>query len=224
MCKSKKVKKALSPSRNHESAKTTATSPSLLSDGIDESNPLFFYMPDAAHGEFCQWFSANFQVSREKIAVLIGQKPDDQPAETHDDLITFNCAEQFMMICKAGRFGDRETQRRIMSADSPKEQKRMGKLTEGFTSCHWDPVKSDVVVAGNIAKFGHNPKLKNKLLATGQRLLVEAASRDPVWGIGYTEKHAMQFRKHWGENQLGKALMAARQHLRNENEHQLTWH
>jgi len=71
-----------------------------------------------------------------------------------------------------------------------------------------------VVVAGSTAKYEQNPKLKGKLLATGERLLVEAASRDRVWGIGYTEKHAMKFREHWGENRLGKALMEARGYLR----------
>ena len=46
-----------------------------------------------------------------------------------------------------------------------------------------------MVVAGNMAKFGQNPKLRrkllatgNRLLATGNRLLIEATSRDRVWG------------------------------------------
>jgi ribA/ribD-fused uncharacterized protein len=90
-------------------------------------------------------------------------------------------------------------------------------LVAGFTDASWDEVKSVVVVAGSIAKFGQNPKLKGKLLATGDRLLVEAASRDRVWGIGYTAKHAMPHRHHWGENRLGKALMEARGHLRQED-------
>lgn len=72
-------------------------------------------------------------------------------------------------------------------------------------------------MAGTIAKFGQNPKLKGKLLATGDQLLVEAASRDRVWGIGYTAKHAMSYQQHWGENRLGKALMEAREHLRQED-------
>jgi predicted NAD-dependent protein-ADP-ribosyltransferase YbiA (DUF1768 family) len=53
-------------------------------------------------------------------------------------------------------------------------------LTASFTDASWDEVKSAVVVAGTIAKFGQNPKLKGKLLATGDRLLVEAASRDRI--------------------------------------------
>jgi ribA/ribD-fused uncharacterized protein len=103
-----------------------------------------------------------------------------------------------------------------MATKSPKEQKALGKSIRGFSHEEWDKIKSDVVTAGNIAKFGQNKHLKNIILGTGDRLLVEAASKDRVWGIGYTEKHAMRFRKHWGENQLGLALMKAREHLRKE--------
>lgn len=64
-----------------------------------------------------------------------------------------------------------------------------------------------------MAKFGQNRHIRGRLLATGGRLLCEAASRDRVWGIGYTAKHAMNFRQHWGENLLGKALMNVRRRL-----------
>ncbi|TVY12778.1 N-glycosidase [Lachnellula arida] len=175
----------------------------------NSDEPLFFYMPDTTHGEFCQWFPSTFTMSS-----LIGHAIDDGDAEGS---MTFSCAEQFMMYCKAGRFHDKETQRRVLATTSPKEQKRLGKLTAGFTDASWDEVKSVVVVAGTIAKFGQNAGLKGKLLATGDRLLVEAASRDRIWGIGYTAKHAMSFRQHWGENRLGKALMEAREHLRQED-------
>ncbi|RDW59909.1 hypothetical protein BP6252_12996 [Coleophoma cylindrospora] len=180
----------------------------------DSDEPLFFYMPDATHGEFCQWFPSTFTMSKAQMSSLIGHAIDVTDAE---ESITFTCAEQFMMYCKAGRFHDHETQRRVLATTSPKEQKRLGKLTAGFTDASWDEVKSVVVVAGTIAKFGQNPKLKGKLLATGDRLLVEAASRDRIWGIGYTAKHAMSYRQHWGENRLGKALMEAREHLRQED-------
>lgn len=187
----------------------------------NESNPLFFYMPDAAYGELCQWYPSSFNVSKSQISSLI-ERPlvdDENDDSSHsDNKITFNCAEQFMMYCKAGRFCDRDTQRRVLASASPKEQKRLGKLTEGFTDESWDEVKGEVVVAGNMAKFGQDVKLKRKLLATGDRLLVEAASRDRVWGIGYAAKHAMSYRQHWGENRLGRALMEVRERLRTEEE------
>ncbi|KAF6802328.1 hypothetical protein CSOJ01_11689 [Colletotrichum sojae] len=96
-----------------------------------------------------------------------------------------------MMYWKAARFRDTDWQARVLATDSPKEQKRVGNGTVGFTAESWDEVKSAVVEAGNIAKLSQNPHLGRKLLETGNRLLCEAASRDRVWGIGYTAKHAM---------------------------------
>ncbi|KAK4442292.1 N-glycosidase [Podospora aff. communis PSN243] len=177
---------------------------------------LFFYMPDAKDGELCQWFPSPFPVSKSTIDSLISYDTASGKESVDSEIIHFTCAEQFMMYCKAGRFHDTETQRKIMATSDPKTQKRLGKTITGFYDGSWDEVKSDVVVAGNMAKFGQNPKLKRKLLATGDKTLVEAASKDRVWGIGYTAKHAMQFRDHWGENRLGKALMVVRDRLRGE--------
>lgn len=192
------------------------------SKGVSELQPqtesdtsvLLFYMPNAQYGEFCQWYPSKFTVNKSKISQLVGHTVDETDP---DGDITFGCAEQFMMYCKAARFHDTERQARVLATDSPKEQKQLGKKTVGFTDESWDPIKSQVVEAGNIAKFGQNVHLKRKLLATGDRLLCEAASRDRVWGIGYSAKHAMANEKHWGENRLGKALMAVREYLRKED-------
>lgn len=199
--------------------KTSTKTPATYNENPED--PLFFFMPNATHGEFCQWFPSTFTVSKTEISSLIGHANSTDDSDSDPDgkgkgSIKFTCAEQFMMYCKAGRFHDTETQRLVLATTSPKEQKRLGKLTAGFTDASWDEVKSAVVVAGNIAKFGQDLKLKGKLLGTGERLLVEAASRDRVWGIGYTAKHAMSHRQHWGENRLGKALMEARAFLRQE--------
>ncbi|GJD01747.1 hypothetical protein ColKHC_10572 [Colletotrichum higginsianum] len=182
---------------------------------IPDGEPLFFFMPNEEWGEFCQWYKSTFTVPVAEIAVLVGHAIDGPDPDVS---ITFNCAEQFMMYCKAARFHDAERQARVLATSSPKEQKALGRATVGFTHESWDQVKSAVVVAGSIAKFGQNPHLGRKLLSMGGRMLCEAASRDRVWGIGYTAKQAMSHRRHWGENLLGKALMAARDHLRAEEE------
>lgn len=179
----------------------------------DGTGYLFFHMPNAKHGEFCQWFPSTFTVGKDTISRLVGRDIDETDP---NGSITFNCAEQFMMYCKAARFADTGHQAEILATSSPKEQKLLGRQTVGFTHEEWDPVKSKVVEAGSLAKFTQNERLGRKLLATGDRILVEAASKDRVWGIGYNENRAMDFQQHWGENLLGKALMATREQLRRE--------
>ncbi|OAQ81364.1 hypothetical protein VFPBJ_03948 [Purpureocillium lilacinum] len=56
--------------------------------------------------------------------------------------------------------------------------------------------------------------LREMLLATGEREIVEASPYDSIWGIGFTERDAEGMREHWGENLLGKALMEVRSELR----------
>ena len=187
---------------------------------VQDDEPLFFFMPNEKYGEFCQWFRSSFAVSKEKISQLVGHIIDEDDPEGY---LYFGCAEQFMMYCKAARFKDTDRMARIMATKSPKEQKALGKLTVGFEDESWDKIKSEVVEAGNMAKFGQNRHLRGKLLSTGNRMLCEAASKDRVWGIGYKAKHAMHFREHWGENRLGKALMATREALRKEFEEHNGW-
>lgn len=192
---------------------SSITTPQQEDSTVDDG-PVFFHLPNTVNGEFCQWFPSIFTVSTSQISSLIDDSDAADANPNTNEHITFSCAEQFMMYCKAGRFNDTDTQRRVLATGSPKEQKHLGRQVNGFYDARWDEVKSDVVVAGSIAKFARNRKLRGKLLATGDRLLVEASSQDPVWGIGYSAKHAMAHQKHWGENRLGKALMVARDHIR----------
>ncbi|KAI6084253.1 hypothetical protein F4821DRAFT_243316 [Hypoxylon rubiginosum] len=179
------------------------------------NGPLFFFKPNEAYGEFCQWFPATFTVSKAEMSDLVGHPIDEDDPEGWQP-IYFHCAEQFMMYCKAGRFHDSATQKLILATHDPKEQKRLARLTKEFDAASWDEIKSPVVVAGNMAKFSQNPQLKRLLLDTGDRVLAEAASLDRVWGIGFTAREAMagQNRERWGENRLGKALMEVRTRLR----------
>ncbi|CAM5259864.1 NADAR domain-containing protein OS=Streptomyces fumanus OX=67302 GN=GCM10018772_52590 PE=4 SV=1 [Streptomyces fumanus] len=58
--------------------------------------------------------------------------------------------------------------------------------------------------------------LREFLLGTGDRVLVEASPVDPVWGIGLAaDDEAAADPERWqGANLLGFALMAARERLR----------
>lgn len=42
----------------------------------------------------------------------------------------------------------------------------------------------------------------------------EASRSDRLWGIGYNAKEALQYRRLWGENLLGKGLMRVRENIK----------
>lgn len=120
------------------------------------------------------------------------------------------------MFCKALYFEDAEACRSILASRDPSEQKKIGQGVKGFSDSEWDTVKSRVARVGNWYKFTNpaNRHMKDVLLETGDRELAEASSRDRIWGIGYKEENAERYRKNWGLNKLGKALMAVRTRLR----------
>ena len=69
---------------------------------------------------------------------------------------------------------------------------------------------------GNYYKFTQHEELKQVLLGTGDREIVEASPRDRVWGVGFGEKNAGKNRGRWGGNLLGKVLMEVREWIRRE--------
>ena len=69
-----------------------------------------------------------------------------------------------------------------------------------------------------MAKFGQHQQLREFLIGTGSRVIVEASPRDLVWGIGLAAADERAGSpEHWpGLNLLGFALMEVRRRLRAE--------
>lgn len=124
-------------------------------------------------------------------------------------------AEHFMMAEKARLFGDADTVAKVISAPGPDAAKKLGKLVQGFDEGTWQQHRFEIVVRGNIAKFGQNERLKKFLQATGDKILVEASPYDAIWGIGLAEvdPRASQPEQWRGLNLLGFALMVVRSRL-----------
>jgi ribA/ribD-fused uncharacterized protein len=132
------------------------------------------------------------------------------------DGITYNCAEQYMMAAKARMFGDKDKEADIMEATHPREQKQLGRQVKGFHSERWDNVARDVVYEGNKAKFTQNKRMKEQLLETHPKILVEASPYDKIWGIGLSAKDAQNTPPDsWpGKNWLGEVLTNLRDDLK----------
>jgi ribA/ribD-fused uncharacterized protein len=138
------------------------------------------------------------------------------PCEFTVDGVTYPSAEHHMMTAKALLFGDTDLAERIPLAPHPREAKALGRQVPGFDEQRWAERRFDLVVAGNVAKFGQSPGLRDYLLTTGDRVLVEASPRDRIWGIGMGASNDLATSPgHWrGLNLLGFALMEARHQLR----------
>ncbi len=130
--------------------------------------------------------------------------------------VEYATAEHWMMAGKARVFGDAEAERRAIGAGHPSQAKQAGRLVRGFDEAVWRRERFAVVVEGSVHKFGSDPALRDFLLGTGERVLVEASPVDRVWGIGLAaDDPAAQDPRRWrGPNLLGFALMAARERLR----------
>ncbi len=131
---------------------------------------------------------------------------------TVDD-IEYHTAEQYMMAQKAVLFKDKTVFEKIMSSSEPSEYKKFGRLIKGFDEKVWDAEKCNIVIKGNTAKFSQNEDLKQFLLNTNSRILVEASPYDKIWGIGLAEYNCNPTQ--WqGSNLLGFCLMEVRDIVR----------
>ncbi len=140
------------------------------------------------------------------------------PAPFKIDGILFPTAEHYMMVQKAKLFNDEKILAKILESSHPSQAKKLGRQVANFDPAKWNSRRFDAVVEGNVAKFDQNPKLKEFLLNTGNRVLVEASPVDRIWGIGMAQDDPkIENPDAWrGLNLLGYALMEAREQLQSQ--------
>ncbi|MFN3404982.1 MAG: NADAR family protein [Cytophagaceae bacterium] len=145
---------------------------------------------------FSQWWHADFTVNG----------------------VTYKTAEHWMMARKAELFNDIESYKKIIHSKSPGEAKDIGRMVSGFDQAKWEEYRYGIVVEGNYHKFSQHPKLKEYLINTHDRVLVEASPVDTIWGVGLTkDSHLIENPETWhGLNLLGFALMEVRERLKQE--------
>lgn len=137
----------------------------------------------------------------------------EQPFEV--DGTSYRTAEHWMMAGKARLFSDGVALEKILAAKSPAEAKDLGRQVANFDQAAWEAERYQIVLDGNMHKFGQHPTLKEFLLKTGDRILVEASPLDRIWGIGLAKTDPGIEDPHtWkGLNLLGFALMEVRDNL-----------
>lgn len=98
-----------------------------------------------------------------------------------------------------------EYQETIRTAKTPAKAKTLGSTRDKPLRNDWNQVREQVMMKALRAKFSQHPALKQLLLSTGDRKLVEASKADSYWGSGRNGK---------GKNRLGELLTQLRTELR----------
>ena len=129
--------------------------------------------------------------------------------------VVYKTAEHWMMAGKAKVFQDVTILEEIIACNHPNEAKQLGRKVKNFDPKVWDAHKYEIVKQGNYHKFSQYEELKEFLLNTKKRIIVEASPRDRIWGIGMGQANEKaQNPNLWrGQNLLGFALMEVRDML-----------
>lgn len=148
---------------------------------------LFFYNDDTV---FSNWYPVRFQYRG----------------------IYFSNSEQAFMYEKALFFGDFKTLGEITLTRDPKEVKALGRKVKNFEPNIWSEVSLGFMIMVNLAKYCQNPIEEEKLLKTGNKVLVEASPYDKIWGVGlhWSDDKILDENNWLGKNLLGKSLMHIR--------------
>ena len=97
-----------------------------------------------------------------------------------------------------------EWEEKVRLCASPQEAFDMTRLPEFPERSDWVDVKDGAMYVAVYAKFTQHDDLRQKLLDSGDAILVEDSPVDYYWGCGSDGS---------GKNMLGKTLMAIRQTL-----------
>ena len=137
------------------------------------------------------------------------------PSPFKQNGIEYLTAEHYMMAQKAKLFNDDEIFNQILKVKHPNEAKQLGRKVHNYDEQVWQEKRFEIVVEANLVKFSQYSELRDFLIATNDRILVEASPVDRVWGIGMAQDHEhVRDPSLWnGLNLLGFALMQVRAQL-----------
>jgi ribA/ribD-fused uncharacterized protein len=97
---------------------------------------------------------------------------------------------------------------KVRQTKTPKNAANMGRDRSLPLRNDWEQVKDDVMGKAVLSKFRTHANIRETLLSTGNKVLIENSPIDYYWGCGQEGS---------GKNKLGQILMEVREILRKEN-------
>ena len=137
------------------------------------------------------------------------------PSRIMVDSTYYNCVEQAFQHRKALDAGDTEAARKIMSTGNPVIQKHTGDRVKSKQE-HWNMKRGLATMQKAVlAKFTQHQTMREELLATWEKSLVECNANDAFWscGLKLSDPNAVNHSQWKGENRLGVCLEEVRRSL-----------
>ncbi|KAI0111661.1 DUF1768-domain-containing protein [Daldinia grandis] len=163
--------------------------------------------------------------------------------DSYDPSKVYPTAEHYYLHHKALLFDDPETAARVLACKSPHKAKELTKELKNFDKVVWENNRERILYEANWHKFTapytprntlpatcevwldisdealrHLERLKEALLETGDRQIVQTSPFDELWGNGYWWKVSWRRRQRWGLNLQGIILMELRDRIRREEQ------
>lgn len=134
--------------------------------------------------------------------------------------ITYLTIQHWLMAQKAALFYDFIAMEKIIACKTAAHAKLLANQIRNVDEDVWLANAYALVVKGNVHKFAQNSALKQKLLNTGNAIIVAITSTDCIWGNGlkFEKNIALNPFKWKGANLQGYALMQVRDILLDEKE------
>jgi len=108
-------------------------------------------------------------------------------ATNNVDNVKFWCINQELHYQKAILFNDTSIAQQILNEkDDATKIKQLGRMVQNYNDDKWCEVRYNVCISALYSKFSQNVEMKQLLLGTGTKIIVEAAN-DTTWGIGCVE-------------------------------------
>ena len=144
-------------------------------------HPVRFYDLNAAYGEFSNFHAAPVTL----------------------DGHVWRTSEHYFQAQKF--ISDEKHYRHILGLATPREVFNYARAHKSSVRDDWAQVKDKVMLKACMAKFSQHPHLRDLLLSTGDRVLIEHTENDAYWGDGGDGS---------GRNRLGMTLMDVRRRLK----------
>lgn len=125
------------------------------------------------------------------------------PIEMHNTF--WSTVEHYYQAQKFVGSPDEEIISSIHAASTPEQAAALGRCSTHRLRSDWEVVKTQVMREAVLQKFITHRDIREILLSTGNKLLVEDSPNDYFWGCGANKT---------GQNYLGQILMSVREELR----------